>query len=1846
MADNDVNMGNEDGSPYVLYFENEDLGLTAPDVRLLKALVVRTHLRHTEFEDAVDIFRVATSGTPGLVPQRGFEAALRELIPADRVRNLAMGSMTRLFALTDRVRSGACDFGELVSAFSLFCAGSKSDKLSLAFRLLDTNQDGRITRRQLWRFLRSFLTVLFSLSVASLNEGVETLYTIIDDATVSIAQTVFAELADAGDGPRKSISFEEFGEWYNQGGFRMVPWLELLDLGKWPFAEVDELDDEEDKPAADAAKGAAASGEEPLLQFPLCAEDGLYLVLSPADVEAYNDLLTNTQLYLVEPFTIVNEFLVHEKQGTLSRADFEKVVRELCPVKPLSGKVQEALTKIFDAFEINDSNKVDMSSFLAGFLMLASGSKSDKLLLAFRLFDDDTDGQLNRRQMWTFLRSYLTILVAVSSCYDMPRASLNFLIDSGAIDACASVFSAEREQGGDEDKISFQEFGAWYNRGGFERVPWLELLDFAKWPSVGGSSEYSSSVAGSQASSAGDEADATGDDDEDDDDLIFRFELDPKQPGTLLEVNTADVATVRRIVDAANLSEVRPSSIVELFEAAAGPSNVLTKPKFNSVVRRLIPGDNLSSDDKEFLSFALSNIFYAFDRNNDGTVDFDEFAAGFAMLASGSKSEKLQLAFRMFDVDGDGYISTLEMWRYLRSFLTVLLALNGAAQQLPTDRLVDLIDSAAVSITQQVFKTADVNRDNRISYAEFGNWYNDKQGYTMLPWLELLDMNKWPAPATSADAESDGSTEACFEFVLTADGHLLRIMPEDVRAFQRVTQSSTLDEVDVATLQRVFDEVAGDAPALTKAAFNRAVRALIPGQALSEDEQRFLSYMLSNLFFAFDADHNGAVDREEFTAGFLLLCSGNKSDKLSLAFRLFDTNGDGYLDREEMSRYLRAFLTSLAAMTALASDPQTPDIVDSSAAALADHIFETADLNRDNVISYEEFGTWYNEGGYRVLPWLELLDLKKWPEVPAEGDEGEDDDGADATADDDDEPDLEAGRGAGAPTEEEDDEYSDDFESDEGSDDSEADGLVFEFDLTADEKLAITTGDCLRLVEITEASQLCTIMPAVVHETFLGEAHDAAITKAAFDAAVRKLVPGDSLTEEEKAFLTITLSNFYFAFDRDQQGYVDCDELAAGFTLFCAGNKSDKLSLAFLLFNDGDSGSLSQPELWRFLRSFLVALAAASHCRAPLEPEMVSEVLDQHAADMTARIFEESRAGRADPSTISYEELGTWYNEGGYAVLPWLELLDLSKWPEVDGSDEEGDDDEGDDNAASAANADDGEEDGDDDDDEDGYDDSDPLYQFLLSFKSQVMLEITALNVDTLAKVLVLSRLHNTDVQTLYTVLAEGSDEDGRITKSAFNRCMRSLIPGDGLDKDEQNFLSIVLSSIFFVFASGDDPYVDFVEFAAGFSLLVGGSKSDKLSQALRLFNMHGKLHERQLAAFLRAFLLALASVSTFVIRRTVDEVRELLTATSAELAELIFAESADDREESNTITYEEFGEWYNQGGYEVLPWLELLDLQKWPQASVEGEDDDEDDEEGDEQAATNGERHVGFNVEDDDDEDEDDDDDEDEDDDDDEDDEDDDGEDEQVMFAFPLSPAAADQAEDSDLLLITASDCRSLHALVTRSGLPTVSCDEVFAAFKSRASDSGTIDKEGFDAAVRSLVPSTSLSDEEKQFLSFALSRMFYAFASAADSVGKVQAVDLATGMTMLAGGNKSNKLLLAFNTYSSRGDAEDDTSVDASGLAGMLRCFLTMLLAVNSFNSDTTDVEPSSLKAASQRCATEIFKRIEPSGDTISYEDFGLWYNSGGFDVLPWLELLDVKKWPTGEEQPTAPAPAPATS
>ncbi|KAM5256388.1 lysophosphatidylcholine acyltransferase 2B-like [Ctenodactylus gundi] len=64
----------------------------------------------------------------------------------------------------------------------------------------------------------------------------------------------------------------------------------------------------------------------------------------------------------------------------------------------------------------------------------------------------------------------------------------------------------------------------------------------------------------------------------------------------------------------------------------------------------------------------LRQLFALFDRNNDGTIDFREYVIGLTVLDNPAHTEKiLQMSFRLFDLDEDGFITEQEFTAILRA---------------------------------------------------------------------------------------------------------------------------------------------------------------------------------------------------------------------------------------------------------------------------------------------------------------------------------------------------------------------------------------------------------------------------------------------------------------------------------------------------------------------------------------------------------------------------------------------------------------------------------------------------------------------------------------------------------------------------------------------------------------------------------------------------------------------------------------------------------------------------------------------------------------------------------------------------------------------------------------------------------------------------------------------------------------------------------------------------------------------------------------------------------------------------------------------------------------------------
>jgi len=117
-----------------------------------------------------------------------------------------------------------------------------------------------------------------------------------------------------------------------------------------------------------------------------------------------------------------------------------------------------------------------------------------------------------------------------------------------------------------------------------------------------------------------------------------------------------------------------------------------------------------SIDRNEFLQIPqiannplASRMIAIFDEDGGGTVDFQEFVGGLSAFSSrGAREDKLRFAFKVYDMDRDGYISNGEL------FLVLKMMVGN-----------NLKDTQLQEIVDKTIMEADKDGDGRLSFEEF-----------------------------------------------------------------------------------------------------------------------------------------------------------------------------------------------------------------------------------------------------------------------------------------------------------------------------------------------------------------------------------------------------------------------------------------------------------------------------------------------------------------------------------------------------------------------------------------------------------------------------------------------------------------------------------------------------------------------------------------------------------------------------------------------------------------------------------------------------------------------------------------------------------------------------------------------------------------------------------------------------------------------------------------------------------------------------------------------------------------------------------------------------------------------
>ena len=241
-----------------------------------------------------------------------------------------------------------------------------------------------------------------------------------------------------------------------------------------------------------------------------------------------------------------------------------------------------------------------------------------------------------------------------------------------------------------------------------------------------------------------------------------------------------------------------------------------------------------------------------------------------------------------------------------------------------------------------------------------------------------------PLAAAAHAAMADKSRSAHATITVTA---------EDTYRLHSIALASGFASMDAQSLVEPFVAAAqrGDQGAtgshVTGQAFKRINQQLVPNPPVDPAMREETNKMLWALFYTLAGDDGEKAALPELIAALMLLTGGAKSDKLALAFELFDGDGDGMLTPNELRRMLMSFLTAVHALTedggarsAMAVARTSDAAAHSLTVTIVDCVAESQDASElsECRISFEDLGSWYNDMGFQLAPWLELLDLRKW----------------------------------------------------------------------------------------------------------------------------------------------------------------------------------------------------------------------------------------------------------------------------------------------------------------------------------------------------------------------------------------------------------------------------------------------------------------------------------------------------------------------------------------------------------------------------------------------------------------------------------------------------------------------------------------------------------------------------------------------------------------------------------------------------------------------------------------------------------------------------------------------------
>lgn len=150
-----------------------------------------------------------------------------------------------------------------------------------------------------------------------------------------------------------------------------------------------------------------------------------------------------------------------ESFSKLTREKFVETYSALLQDHKVEVPSDDVKNAVFDLFDRDDNNVVDMMELVCGISLLCKGSEDDKIQAVFKVFDENDDGFISMDEMYKFLTSVFKVVLTPAVLGAMNSMGVN--VESA--EDLASVTSLECFKSADlnhDGRLSIEEFKSWF----------------------------------------------------------------------------------------------------------------------------------------------------------------------------------------------------------------------------------------------------------------------------------------------------------------------------------------------------------------------------------------------------------------------------------------------------------------------------------------------------------------------------------------------------------------------------------------------------------------------------------------------------------------------------------------------------------------------------------------------------------------------------------------------------------------------------------------------------------------------------------------------------------------------------------------------------------------------------------------------------------------------------------------------------------------------------------------------------------------------------------------------------------------------------------------------------------------------------------------------------------------------------------------------------------------------------------------------------------------------------------------------------------------------------------------